>query len=66
MSSADEFRESVEAFLRETKTKPTTFGKLVLGDPGFVFGLRAGRVPSLSTAEKVKGFMEREQERLAS
>jgi homoserine dehydrogenase len=58
------FRETVEAFLRETGRTPTAFGREVLGDPTFVFELRRGRNPRIDTAERVKGFIDHELRRL--
>lgn len=57
----DEFKQAVEAFLAESEMPPTVFGKLALGDPGFVFGIRGTRVPSLATAEKVLEFIDQQR-----
>lgn len=51
------FREQVEAFLEAYGFKPTEFGRQAIGDPTFVFGLRRGRSPTLTTADKVISFM---------
>jgi hypothetical protein len=57
MLTQDQLRADVEAYLAETGMKPTTFGRLALGDPNFVFDLRKNRSPSLKLAEKVYDFM---------
>lgn len=49
----------IEAFLAEQRMSATAFGLDALNDPGFVPGLRAGRDPKLSTAERVRAFMSR-------
>ena len=39
----DPLLAEIEAFLAEASMSATAFGRDALGDPGFVFGLRAGR-----------------------
>lgn len=58
------FLQRIEAFLVEANITPTAFGKRALGDPTFVFELRAGRQPRLDTAERVDGFMIQERRKL--
>ena len=55
----EQFRKRVEAFLEATGVKPTEFGRQAVGDPNFVLGLRRGRSPTLSTADKVLEFIAR-------
>lgn len=57
MSLADDFSEEIDAYLTATGLSPTALGRMALGDPGFVFGLRNGRSPSLRTIDKVRAFM---------
>lgn len=52
------FRETIDAFLAETDTTATAFGKAVMGDPCFVFDLRKGRSPTLAVVNKVLDFIE--------
>ena len=48
----------IERYLRLTGTPPTRFGRESLGDPCFVFDLRAGREPRPDTAGRVLTFIE--------
>lgn len=66
--SAYEYRISAEtrALLCEigraceqSKLKPTTFGRIAMGDPCFVFDMRRGRNPRAQTVEKLRRFLER-------
>jgi len=50
----DPLLAEIEAFLADARMTPTAFGRLALGDPGFVFGLRAGRDCRRSTAERAR------------
>jgi homoserine dehydrogenase len=59
MITADQFRAAVEAHLKAADVKPSRFGKDLLGDPNFVFDLRAGRCPNLDIVERVMGAIER-------
>lgn len=45
---------------------PTTLGKVALGDPGFVAGLRSARDPRQSTIERVDEWMAAYAKRIAS
>jgi len=56
---SEHFLGRVEAFLRETGTKPTEFGRSAVGDASFVLNLRRGRSPTLATADKVLRFIEK-------
>jgi len=48
----------IEKYLRATGMPPTRFGRECLGDPGFVFDLRAGREPRSYTATRVSAFID--------
>lgn len=52
------FAAKVEAFLSQTGTPPTRFGKEAVGDPSFVFDLRRGREPGYRTARRVLDYIE--------
>ena len=54
MTPLEEFREEIEAAIEALESSASTFGRTVAGDPGFVFGLRKGREPRLSTMERVR------------
>lgn len=58
MIGLEEFREEVEEAIAALESSASTYGRLVAGDPGFVFGLRKGREPRLSTMERVRGRTE--------
>ena len=47
----------VERFLRERGLAPTTFGRLAVSDPRFVFDLRMGREPRKRMRLRVEHFM---------
>lgn len=62
-----EFLARVEAALSSSGMTATAFGKLVAGDPTFVFELRDGRECRSSTVKKVIAAIERlEAERAAA
>ncbi|TZG25609.1 hypothetical protein [Sphingomonas montanisoli] len=48
---------SIEAFCAKHSIKPSTFGRLAVGDSGLVINLRAGRSPTLKLAGRVQAFM---------
>lgn len=48
----------VEKYLTLTRTPPARFGRECLGDPCFVFELRAGREPRPNTAGRVLMFID--------
>lgn len=56
---SEHFLSRVEAFLAETGTKPTEFGRSAIGDASFVLNLRRGRSPTLATADKVLRFIDK-------
>ncbi|OSZ65342.1 hypothetical protein CAP39_12800 [Sphingomonas sp. IBVSS1] len=43
----------VEKYLRANHVPPSRFGRLVAGDPRFVFDLRRGREPRAATRARV-------------
>lgn len=56
------FLEEIEAFLAETQTSATAFGKAALNDPPFVADLREGRNVTLATVEKCRAFIRSARE----
>jgi hypothetical protein len=52
-----ELLEQIETYLARTKTPPSKFGRMVVGDPRFVEDLRAGRCPRRRTQERVKLYL---------
>jgi len=56
---SERFTSRVEAFLAETGTKPTEFGRSSVGDASFVLNLRRGRSPTLATADRVLAYIDR-------
>lgn len=52
-----EFSAKIEAFLSQTGTTATRFGKEAVGDPSFVFDLRKGREPGYRTARRVLDYI---------
>ncbi len=48
---------TVERHLRRRDVAPSRFGRLVAGDPRFVFDLRRGREPRPATAARVLAFI---------
>lgn len=59
MLTRESLLAEIEAFLTETGTPPTTFGKAAVGDPNLVFDLRDGtkRDLLLGTANRIIDFM---------
>jgi hypothetical protein len=49
----------VERHLRAHALAPSRFGRLVAGDPRFVFDLRRGREPRAATRERVLAHIAR-------
>lgn len=48
----------IERHLDATGMPPTRFGRETVGDPRFVFDLRAGRVPRAETTRRVVAWLE--------
>src|SRR5690606_29597693 len=53
MSDIASFRQSVESFIAVRGWTPTRFGRVVAGDPLFVFDLREGRQPRSETRARI-------------
>jgi hypothetical protein len=47
----------IDAYLRQTKTAPTRFGRDAVGDPKFVQNLRDGRRPREGTRRRVLAYI---------
>jgi predicted transcriptional regulator len=56
---SEQFVDRVEAFLDQTGTNPTEFGRASIGDASFILNLRRGRYPTLATADKVLLHIEK-------
>jgi len=52
-----ELLEQIEEYLARTRTSPSTFGRLAVGDPRFVVDLRSGRKPRRQTRDRVKLYL---------
>lgn len=65
MSPLEAFRTEIEDYLQERGLAATAFGNEALGDPNFVFDIREGREPRLSTIERVREFMADHAEEIA-
>ena len=61
MQTSTEFLDQIEAFLEEHNIAPSTFGKLLMGDPTFVFHLREGRKPNIDTCATISRILEHPQ-----
>ena len=53
MSDIQSFRQAVETFISARGWTPTRFGRIVAGDPLFVFDLRDGREPRTETRARI-------------
>lgn len=54
--------ETVERFLRRTRTPPARFGRDAVNDPTFVFDLRDGREPRRRTVMRVLDYINDQAE----
>jgi hypothetical protein len=52
-----ELLEQIETYLVRTKTPPSKFGRMAVGDPRFVDDLRSGRRPRRRTQERVEIYL---------
>ena len=52
-----DFLARIERFMIRRRVRPATFGRRAMGDPKFVFQLRAGRDPMMRTVQRVLAFM---------
>lgn len=48
----------IERYLRASRMPPTSFGREAVGDPRFVFDLRLGREPRVSTCARVDAWLD--------
>ena len=48
----------VEKYLQRTAIRPATFGRVIMGDPRFVFDLRNGREPRAATVSRLCGLLD--------
>ena len=55
-----DLRLRIETYLKRSGTPPTRFGREVLGDPGFVSDLRAGREPRPGTCRRIAEWLDRQ------
>jgi predicted transcriptional regulator len=58
----EQFLDAIEAHLERTGTKPTEFGRQVMGDPSLLLSLRRGRSPTLATADKILAFIRQHEQ----
>ena len=47
----------VERYLQHHRMAPARFGREAVGDPSFVFRLKAGRTPRAATVARVEAFL---------
>jgi hypothetical protein len=66
VSIQTELLAEIEAFLPERGITDTTFGRLAVNDWKFVDRLRGEGTITLTTVERVRGFIAAERQRLAS
>jgi len=52
-----ELLEQIEAYLARTRTPPSKFGRMAVGDPRFVDDLRSGRCPRRRTQDRVRRYL---------
>lgn len=50
--------EQIEEYLAQTRTSPSTFGRLAVGDPRLVADLRSGRHPRRRTEERLRVYLK--------
>ena len=58
MSDIQSFRQSVESFIAARGWTATRFGRVIAGDPLFVFDLREGREPRSETRQRILKAMQ--------
>jgi hypothetical protein len=54
----------IELYLVRADIRPSVFGRLATGDPGFVAALRRGRSPRPPTEAKVRAFLDHAEKTL--
>lgn len=52
-----ELLEQIEAYLAQTRTSPSTFGRLAVRDPRLVADLKSGRRPRRRTEERLRSYL---------
>ena len=57
MTFEQEFNSRVDAFLSQSGLSPTALGLRAVGDPNLIHEIRAGRSPSLRTADRVLAYI---------
>src|SRR5579872_4351011 len=62
MSDIQSFRDAIEAFISSRGWTATRFGRVIAGDPLFVFDLREGREPRTDTRARILKAMQDEGE----
>jgi len=63
MSTMSSLLAEIEAFLAETGMKKTVFGRVVLNDGAFVKRLQDGGGVTVSTADRVRSYIETQRTR---
>ncbi len=58
MTLQTDFAAEVADFLEKSGMRPSRFGRMALGDPGFVAALNQGRAPNLRTIERARAFIQ--------
>lgn len=58
LASDAEVLAKIEAFCADHSLKPSTFGRMAIGDGSLVKNLKTGRSLTLKTANSVIGFMQ--------
>jgi len=61
MTRSAVFLRQVETFLKHSEMAPSAFGKIVAGDPNFVFDLQKGRRPNVDLVDHAQRFMSRHE-----
>ena len=52
-----ELLDQIETYLAQQRMPPSKFGRLAVGDPRFVGDLRVGRLPRVTTRQRVLDFL---------
>lgn len=58
MSIYDSFRRQIEEYLVAADMTASDFGRLTVGDSGFVLEVRRGRSPRVITVDRVLAWIE--------
>jgi len=46
----------IEAYCARSQMTPTAFGKRAMNDPNFVHRLRDGRIPGITTIDRIRAY----------